>query len=497
MEKVAALKIESLSVIAKDWVRYIPTSIIPAVFAVIASAIFTRMFPPKVYGLYSLALALSVPFINVFSQPISQPIGRFYYEYRASNQLDAFYHTAGVLLFRALIILLSVELIAGFVLSLMDMKDVGLIIALMLYIPLQLLMSATHPILVASFQTRHYQIVRLSTTFLSVVLPLGLIALFGRHISFILWGNVLGLSAFLPIVLKWTGMHLNIKVDKYSLTIVQSTLKRFLHYGLPFIPWFLADSTLSICDRYILAWMHGPATVAIYAISYALAQQGVGLISGPFITASWPRILEHWKTDGRESTIKFLRNLTSIYFMLSGLVVGLLFVISKPLMEILVAKAYVSGHVIIGPVAIGVALWGVSMIGHKSMELTERNSLMVWDAGIAAILNILLNLWWVPHYGITGAAYATMVSYFIYTAFIWFQSHKGLTWQVPFPTLVFLLVLSSVGWEVTHAVTLALSSPFESLIASSIVYTGLYGTGLWLWLKSGARLLTTVLRSEP
>lgn len=49
---------------------------------------------------------------------------------------------------------------------------------------------------------------------------------------------------------------------------------------------------------------------------------------------------------------------------------------------------------------------------------------------MSAILNILLNLWWIPRYGILGAAWATNVSYTMATlVFLWFfRKESGLGW---------------------------------------------------------------------
>ena len=37
--------------------------------------------------------------------------------------------------------------------------------------------------------------------------------------------------------------------------------------------------------------------------------------------------------------------------------------------------------------------------------------LSLWSHGAGALTNVLLNLWWIPIYGATGAAWATVISY--------------------------------------------------------------------------------------
>jgi O-antigen/teichoic acid export membrane protein len=40
--------------------------------------------------------------------------------------------------------------------------------------------------------------------------------------------------------------------------------------------------------------------------------------------------------------------------------------------------------------------------------------------GVGALVNIVLNIFWIPAYGIIGAAYATLVAYAVATFFILF-----------------------------------------------------------------------------
>ena len=468
-----------LFLIAKDWLQYLPTSIAPAIVTLIAAAIFTRMFPPHVYGLFSLAIAISIPITNAFSQPLSQPIGRFYYEYSSKGQIQVFRQTVSILMFRVMLILLPADALLGFWLIRSHRETPSVAAALVVFIFLQVMTAALMPMILSSFQTRHYQVIIIVTTFLGVAVSLGFTTLFGRDISFLLWGNVVGSLVFLPIIYRWSTMRMSwpaLKGNNEILLIV----RRFLHYGLPFIPWFVSSSMLSIGDRYVLEWFHGPTSVAVYSVSYAMAQQAIGLLAGPFMTALWPRIMQQWSTDDVDATRKLLRHVTTIYCIVGGLVVGLLFVDGHALMSILVGKQYVRGFIIIGPVAVGRAIWGSSIIGHKTMELTERNSLMAWDAVLAAILNILLNVWWVPRYGMLGASIATICGYMVYTGLIWYQSRSQLSWDISF-NVVSMVVIFTLASVIIVGKVIVAHGALLNLLLSTALFVILYGAGITAW----------------
>ncbi|MDX3773495.1 flippase [Chromatiaceae bacterium AAb-1] len=58
----------------------------------------------------------------------------------------------------------------------------------------------------------------------------------------------------------------------------------------------------------------------------------------------------------------------------------------------------------------------------QHLVITEQEPLSLLSHGIGAILNVLLNLWWIPTMGIVGAAWATLVSYAYASFFFLFLS---------------------------------------------------------------------------
>lgn len=68
----------------------------------------------------------------------------------------------------------------------------------------------------------------------------------------------------------------------------------------------------------------------------------------------------------------------------------------------------------------------------QHLVITEQEPLSLLSHGIGAILNVLLNLWWIPTMGITGAAWATLVSYAYASFFFLFlsASTRRQLWQL-------------------------------------------------------------------
>ncbi len=465
-----------VSQVVRDWMGYIPTSVGPAFLAVIASMVFTRMFLPKVYGVYTLAIAMAAPLVSVVTQLLSQPVGRFYLEYQAAQQLPLLFTAISKLLAWSVGLIGAAELVVVGWMVLQHHGHLSVIIAVMIYVVLQIVIFVMQKFLLASFRSHLYRYFVLVLSALGLALPLVLIFTLGHDISFLIWGNVLGSM----LVLASIGWAVRAKGQFHAMAAqapvaqVQGAVRRFLRYGFPFAPWFLADAMLLWDDRYILFLFHGIAAIAVYSVSYTLAQQGIGLLISPFLSASWPRIMQRWKEGSREETQQLIGQLTTIYLLVAGLFVGLLFEMGHPLLTILVGKAYVSGYKIIGIVALGSVLWKLSSLGQKSMELVERTSLMMWDALFAALVGIVFSLLWIPRYGITGAALSSTVAYVAYTVLIWIQCRRILPWRIS-PRILLVVGGSCVlSMGVTHEFLSGGHSPVVLLISRTMLYGAVY-----------------------
>ena len=298
-------------------------------------------------------------------------------------------------------------------------------------------------------------------------------------------GSTVTSAALLPWLVKRSGMwELTKDLNPLANPEIQHTIARFARYGLPFTLWFLSASLLSVGDRYILEWLRGPSAVGIYNVNYSLAQQSLAMLSGPFITAIWPRIMKVWTTNGRVAAQTLISHLTTVYWIFGSAIVGLLFLVHRPLMSILVGSRYVNGSIIVGPVAIGVLIWGTSIIGHKTVELTEQNMLMIIDAMIAAAVNLGLNIPLVIHFGLMGAAISTMVAYSIYTGLIWIQSQSRLPWHISFWRLGYIVLASLVASAGALLSTLAFRQPLLILLFRPLVFLLIYGALIYIKIGS-------------
>lgn len=453
-----------------DGLRYSPSSLVVALLGVLSSAVFTRLFVPSTYGLVTVVLAVSGPLVAVLTQPLAQPVGRFFAEYKSQNQLGVYRSALSYLLNFTMLLALIVDGIGFLILQIVGVPSrytPWLIGGAMALFFVQSVGSVVEPVLQASFQIVAYQWITIGKVLLGFILPLLGMMFFGRQIAWLLWGPVISVVIFMPLLFKRGGLQLRWWRSTTPWTATRPVIWRFLRYGSPMALWFFASSLLGVGDRYVIQAVDGSAAVAIYGVSYSLATQAVGIITGPYMAGCWPRILQQW--TGRDTNLlrNALREMTDFYLVIGIALVGGVAVVGHPLLRILVGHAFANGYRILVPVAAGTVLVGASRLGHKSMELVERNGVMVGDALLAAGLNLILNLWAIPRWGFVAAGYTTLASYAIYLGLIWWQSRNFIPWDFPWQRVVLYSFEATIAWGLGHSI-----SRWASSIALVEVFVG-------------------------
>ena len=88
------------------------------------------------------------------------------------------------------------------------------------------------------------------------------------------------------------------------------------------------------------------------------------------------------------------------------------------LRKLMTAKDFHTAYLVVPVITYGYFFLGMYFMSVRSLYLKNKTNIIAPLTGLAAISNIVLNLLWIPKYGMMGAAYATLISYIIQTALI-------------------------------------------------------------------------------
>jgi O-antigen/teichoic acid export membrane protein len=466
--------------LVRDLLLYLPVSIVPAVCALAAAAMFTRWFTPSVYGRFSLLMAVTGPLSTVLGQPGGQAASRFLAEYRRSGEEGVYRRVmtvaavccagAGMLLSLAAVVAwhrsggLALVAVAG-----------SLVVA-------SALTTTLLPMLAASFRPRPYILTVGGSALLSVGISAALVLRWGAHILYLVLGPACAAVLLLPYVVHSVRLPSLASVwRRMALAPERAALTRFVRYGMPLALWFLLMALLNTGDRYVLAWLAGSRAVGIYSVNYNLANQAVGLLNLPMVTAIWPVLARQWATGNRRATAQSLRGVTTFYLRIALGVAAILWAASHPLVRLLLGYSFQAGYVVFLPVLLGTVLWGLARIGQKSLELHERTRWMVGDAAVAATVNLVLTWLWVPAWSYEGAAWATLAGYAVYAALVWWHARQCVPWSVDAGRVLAALAVAALAGGLLVRVAGAGAASVWSLLGIGSGTAVLYLGGLMVW----------------
>jgi O-antigen/teichoic acid export membrane protein len=264
-------------------------------------------------------------------------------------------------------------------------------------------------------------------------------------------------------------------------------VRQLLRYGAPLTVTAGLGFIIASSDRLLIGWLLDEALVGLYAVSYDLTSFTIGLLLMIINLAAYPLVLRALEERGPEAArAQLAANLTALLAVGLPAMVGLA-VLARPVAGVLLGAEFRDQAVVLIPlVALAALLRDFKAYYVDLAFYLGRNTLgQMWTAVAASLLNVMLNLWWIPAYGISGAAATAIVTY-LFAIVLSAQLGRSV-FALPGPGMAeFKIALSALGM----GGVLWLTGPGTGLIAllSRIVLgVAVYGVLLWLFDAAGVR----------
>ncbi len=243
----------------------------------------------------------------------------------------------------------------------------------------------------------------------NVVLNLFLILKLKWGIEAILIANLAAsLTSFLllfPSVLKSIKISINFEL-----------LKRLLKFGIPYLPAGLAAMLIQGIDRPILSHLTDLHTTGIYNANYKL-----GIFMMLFVSMFQYAWQPFFLQNAEEKNAKEIFSKVLTYFTLIAafiLVILSLFIDDVAKLTLfhnhsLINREYWSGLSIVPIILFAYIFNGIYYIFSAGIFIEEKSIYVPFLTLIGATVNIGVNFWLIPIWGINGAALATLASYLV------------------------------------------------------------------------------------
>ena len=240
-------------------------------------------------------------------------------------------------------------------------------------------------------------------------------------------------SDALSVVFLFTVAKLHRYIKPKGLDTKQS--KAMLRYAIPLIPNTILWWITNVSDRYIVAEVCGEGVNGLYAAAYKIPSL-IMLVSGIFMDA-W-QISAFTEKEGRD---RFYSKVMSTYSSLLFVMASGVILVTRYVPHILYAKEYYSAWKYIPLLVVSMVFTCmVNFLG--SIYMVEKKSVRsLITAAISAVVNILLNLWWIPIYGANGAAAATLMCYLLVFVIRLWDTRRYIRIRWNYPRLIACTVI--------------------------------------------------------
>ncbi|KYD19798.1 flippase [Caldibacillus debilis] len=366
--------------------------------------IIARVLGPEKQGIYTLVVLLPnmlVTFLNIGIGPAS-----VYYVGKQKYSIETIVSTN---IFLALIIS-AISIVIG-ILSIVLFRDTffkGVPIIYLFIILSVLPLLFANSFLQAVFQgLQDFKVFNLvaifgsimNLVFLIIVVLLLRLNVVGAIISF--FASVIAPTLILIIYLKKRNIIVRFKY------ISKEFIKDSFIYGYKAHLSNILAFVNYRADILMISYFLSPAAVGIYNVAVSIAEK-LWVVSQPVSAVLFPRISSA-KTDEERNnlTAKVARNV-----LLLSIIIGfILFLISDLFIEIMFGEKYKAASNIIKILLVGITLFSAERILSNDLAGRGKPELNLYTSLFTVVVNIILNLIFIPKWGFYGAAVATSVAY--------------------------------------------------------------------------------------
>ncbi len=384
----------------KHSLLYVLANAVPAAAAFITLAAYTRWIDAEAYGVYTTLLVIATSINIILFNWLYVGIMRYWNDQSLSVHslqgaviASLWVITALILVLTAVYALFSGEYARSLALA-------TLLITGAFYTAYQRVNAITQQV------TRY-----LLTEVARAVLTTGLgLLLVGYGYSW--YGIILATSLGFVLVPLFSG-HFWRHFWQYPLQLERGVLRELLRYGLPLSITFALLEIIHATDRVLLSFMAGFEAAGQYAVAFSLPTQLLIMLGSAVNMAAYPLIIQTLEQHGEQAARVRLADYLLVLLGISVPAWLGLVAIGGDFIPFLIGEAFAAQALTLLPWAGLTVLVNSLYLFHTSLafQLAKQTGMTIRVVGIAAVLNLGLNLLLIPAYGLEGALLASLLAY--------------------------------------------------------------------------------------
>jgi len=207
-----------------------------------------------------------------------------------------------------------------------------------------------------------------------------------------------------------------------------------VNYGVPLSFTYLAILLINVSDRLMLGKMSSALEVTSYSATYDVTQQTVGVLMNILFLSYFPKILQTYTENNIKKMSHNMYQLGDLLILTMTIVIVIYSLSSNAIASFMFAQDIASSTVGIMPIiAIAISIGTFkSYFLDIAFQLKKDTKTQLYITLCMAVLNIFLNLFFIPLYGAFGAAVSTLLSFLMGGLLSWKYASK----LIKFPNLL-------------------------------------------------------------
>lgn len=381
--------------------------ILPSIGQFILLPIYTRFLTPSDYGILNNVQVINSILVILYTLALNRAIFRLYFDFKTEKEKRDYLGTIFIG------ISISAVVITGVVFSISDV--IGSIyrsIDFYPYMSLSILASAITSFFLVP-KTGYFVKEKANIFILLSIIEflirnafiIAFVVFIQKGVLSYLQGQLAGNLLLLPLFLFLTWKQVNLKFIKKYFT-------SSLYFSAPLLPKLLTGWVMISIDRIFIERYFNTHDVGIYSLGYKIAM-AVVIFSDSFYKAYNPYYFKTAANNPREKALMMLKKTNTVYLLIVVLFCALIALFAKEGLTILFDERYHEAYKIVGIVSLSYVFGKATGIFNLAIYQEKKTMFLMITNIIGAITNIGLNFLLIQKYGVYGAAWATVITYFI------------------------------------------------------------------------------------
>lgn len=430
----------------------------------------TRAFTPEWYGVWTQIVTTNSFIVPIIGFGFDMGVIRFFsVGFSDRKRVRDFYSMAAFIVLSSAALIVLVLIGSKFISTIMFSNSELTLYAILTFV--LMMVQGIYNYLISFFRVtgrmRTYALLDMLNGLISASIMV-IVPLLFHSIWLMLVGIILSQSVFATVF--FILIYRQLGPERLSLT----NLSPYFKYGLPLVPNSLFLWLVNSSGRYFLTHYKGLAEVGVYSAGSTIANV-MTLFFMPISFVLFPVISKLWE-EKKVVEVAEKISLANRWYLTLAIpgAFGLSF-LAKPLVGLLSAKAFSGGADVIFLLTIANLFYGIYQINLYGALLLQKNIRLTGLFAGAGILNVILNLIFVPTLGTRGAALAMLCSFFILASAVFIWTKKEIQYRLDWKknTKVLLAAGCMVG-------VLLLEQRFFSLKGSTALLVQIF-TGITIY----------------